>query len=90
MNGDLRCMCGDTQCPSCGTAQGTLETEENMNRAQYPQNDFDLRRRNGDDETWEQAAAFETAYQLARIANALENMTENGLPVSNGSVSRGI
>lgn len=21
---ELRCMCGDTACPSCGTAQGTL------------------------------------------------------------------
>lgn len=22
---ELRCMCGDSQCPSCGSAQGTLE-----------------------------------------------------------------
>ena len=21
---DLRCMCGDSECPSCGAAQGTL------------------------------------------------------------------
>ncbi len=45
-----------------------------MNRQQYPQRDFDLQQRNGDDETWEQSAAYETAYQLARIANALESM----------------
>lgn len=51
-------------------------------REQYPQVDFDLRRRHGDDETWEQAQQYETAYQLARIANALENMIANGLPVS--------
>jgi len=90
VNRDLRCMCGDSQCPSCGSAQGTLEPEESVNRTQYPQRDFELQRRNGDDETWEQAAAHETAYQLARIANALENMIENGLPVASGSVSRGI
>lgn len=23
MNRDLRCFCGDSECPSCGTAQGT-------------------------------------------------------------------
>jgi hypothetical protein len=91
VNRDLRCMCGDSQCPSCGSAQGTLEPEEQtVNREQYPQNDFSLTRRNGDLETWEQAAAYETAYQLARIANALENMIENGLPVAGGSVSRGL
>src|SRR3972149_2975118 len=29
------CMCGDSQCPSCDVAQGTLEypTEAEMNRA---------------------------------------------------------
>jgi hypothetical protein len=88
---DLRCMCGDSQCPSCGSAQGTLEPEEPMTiRDKYPQRDFELGRRNGDHETWENAATYETAYQLARIANALENMIENGLPVSGGAVSRGV
>lgn len=51
-------------------------------REKYPQRDFELRARNGDDETWEEAAQYETAYQRARIANALENMIENGLPVA--------
>lgn len=52
-----------------------------MNRELHPQYDFDLRHRHGDDETWEQAAQYETAYQLARIANVLERMVENGLQV---------
>lgn len=60
-----------------------------MNREQYPPRDFDLRRRNGDEETWEQAAAYETAYQLARIAEVLENMIENGLPVAGDLTRRG-
>jgi hypothetical protein len=51
-------------------------------REKYPQRDFELGRRDGDHETWENAVAYETAYQLARIANALENMIENGLPVA--------
>ncbi len=24
----MPCLCGDTECPSCGTAQGTLEPED--------------------------------------------------------------
>ncbi len=59
-------------------------------REKYPQRDFELGQRNGDDETWEQAAQYETAYQLARIANALEHMIENGLPVAGGAGSRGL
>jgi len=47
-----------------------------MNRQQYPQRNFDLVRRKGDNETWEQAAQYETAYQLARIANVLEGFLE--------------
>jgi len=39
-----------------------------------PPNDFNLRSRAGDDESWEQAQQYEVAYQLARIANALESM----------------
>ena len=71
-----------------------------MNRTQYPQRDFDLQRAHGDTETWEDfytdkkaredMVKYETAYQLARIANALENMIENGLPVAGGAVSRGL
>jgi hypothetical protein len=51
-------------------------------REQYPPQDFELGRRHEDHETWEQAAQYETAYQLARIADALEHILENGLPVA--------
>jgi len=52
-----------------------------VNREQYPPRDFRLRQRNGDDETWEQAAQYETVYQLARIADAVENIVE-ALPMA--------
>jgi hypothetical protein len=43
-------------------------------RDKYPPTDFELRHRRGDEETWEQAAQYEAAYQLARIAQALEGI----------------
>lgn len=55
-------------------------------REQYPPHDFELDapRSDGEDKPWEQRAAYEAAYQLARIASALENITENL-----GSIGRG-
>lgn len=47
-----------------------------MNREQYHQPDFDLRKPRGDEETWEQAMQYEVAYQLARIANTLKAIQE--------------
>ena len=52
-----------------------------MNREQHPQFNFDLRKRRGDEESWEQAAQYEIAYQLARIANVLESIME-ALPMA--------
>lgn len=48
-----------------------------MNREKFPPQDFELGRRNGDHETWENAAQYEIAYQLAKIAEHLERITEN-------------
>lgn len=33
----MACMCGDTECGSCGTAQGTLEQVEERETAQGTQ-----------------------------------------------------
>jgi len=46
------------------------------NREMYPPNDFDLHRKHGDKETWEQSQQYEVAYQLARIADALVGIRE--------------
>lgn len=56
-----------------------------INREKFPPADFDLRHRHGDEETWEQAAQYETAYQLARIADALEHITANLENVGRGT-----
>ena len=47
-----------------------------MNREKFPLADFQLGQRNGDHETWENAAQYEIAYQLARIGDILERMAE--------------
>jgi hypothetical protein len=52
-----------------------------MNREKFPPKDLKLSPRNGDFETWENAAQYETVYQLARIADALESIVE-ALPLA--------
>ena len=38
-----RCMCGDSQCPSCGLAQGTLE-RKGLDRLQRKPDETDVAR----------------------------------------------
>lgn len=55
----MRCMCGDTQCPSCGCAQGTIETDK-RSASFVRQDEIDART-----ELREMAEAYE--YALERL-----------------------
>lgn len=38
-----RCDCGDSECPSCGTAQGTRSDDQDLEFAQFTDEDKDER-----------------------------------------------
>jgi len=50
-----------------------------IDRKKYPPQDFQLKEPNPEYATWEQAAMYETAFQLARISDSLDQIV-NAMP----------
>lgn len=55
------CMCGDTECPSCGVAQGTYDPDEDREQMYRD----DMIRINGEWEREEQEHAAEVVHRAA-------------------------
>ena len=66
----MTCMCGDTDCPSCGVAQGTLSEE--VEKIRKANNYF-----SSEDATWKRLVESRLAEHATQIRNLKAPRQEN-------------